>query len=162
MKKLKISYIFVVVIACVFFGSCLKEKTSVSLRLLNCTQDTLFFESNIISPSRPYITNFRRILPNEEWFNSDVIAKSETCRGHIDYNLNMDDLVVNKDEASVKIYLLRNGNKELVKEWTYAKRNEPGRQLFNEKYISEQDISIDRDYLFYSYVFDILPEDIGK
>ena len=161
MKKLKISYIFVVVIACVFLGSCLKEKTSVSLRLLNCTQDTLCFESNVVSPTGYYCSNCRISDPDEDWYTI-IIAESDDFSGHIDYKLDMGDLISNKDEASVKIYLLRNGNKELVKEWTYAKRNEPGRQLFNEKFFSEPYKRVERNYLFYSYVFDILPEDIGK
>ena len=160
MKVQKSFFICVVLFMSLFFSSCHKPYTKAMLEIMNKTEDVLYIESNIISPV--YFNGHRCITIESEYWLSEPIAESSSFKGHIDYNLNMDDLVVNKDEASVKIYLLRNGNKELVKEWTYAKRNEPGRQLFNEKFFSEPYKRVERNYLFYSYVFDILPEDIGK
>lgn len=161
MRRHKLLSIILLLIICIVFNSCHKPVTLAILFITNKTEDTLFVESNIISPvffDSPFDI---KMWPNEDW-REVSIAESKTFKGHIDYNLNVDDLVVNKDEASVKVYLVSGGRKELVKEWTYANRKEPGRQLFNEKSFSEPYISIERNYQLFSYVFDILPEDIGK
>lgn len=74
----------------------------------------------------------------------------------------LEDLGNNIQEGFVNLYILQDGIYVLVQSWKYEEKDQAGRQLFNQKYLSlkiSDIVSGDRELY---YIFSILPEDIGR
>ena len=128
-----------------------------SLWICNESGQPLYVESTIKSELTS--TDLCFMLEEGEG-NMEILAKSARYENMQSY-LPLSHCINNQD-AKVSIYTVSDGGeKQLVHTWHYSDRDKEGREIFNEKCLSQGGDSTPDGGYFPTFTFTILPEDLN-
>ena len=151
-------FVIIVGLLSLLFPGCKKHYSSSALIVCNESGEELWVESYIVSASCDSTKSF---LLQEGRSKSVVLATSEKYEKVNNADSFLKRCVYNED-AYVRVYKVDDYDERvLVRNWSYANRNNDGHELFNETCIEQSIQGNAAGDAVVSYLFTILPEDIS-